>query len=266
MGQRFLSSRAVLQKIIAAADLAPTDTVLEIGPGLGILTFELARRAGKVIAVEKDRRLAGELRGELARRGIRNAEVIEGDILKLFPDHLPIPISRLAPHTSPYRVVANIPYYVTSRLIRRLLEAKSPPQEILLMVQREVAERIVAAPPRMNLLAIAVQAYGRPEIVAAVPRSAFRPAPRVDSALLRISEISDRFFAAHGVRPEHFFAIARRAFSQKRKTLANSLAGAFGGKTEAVAALAQAGIASGTRPAELPLDQWVRLVRRMGPF
>ncbi|MBI4032212.1 ribosomal RNA small subunit methyltransferase A [Candidatus Berkelbacteria bacterium] len=253
MGQHFLVSGDVLLKIIAAADLKPTDAVLEIGPGTGTLTRALAERAGQVIAVEKDERLFNALDEELEKEGIANVRLIHGDILKLLTFNFKL--------ETPYKVVANIPYYLTSRLIRRLLEANPPPQEILLMIQKEVAERIVAAPPRMNLLAIAVQAYGRPEIVAHIPASAFAPRPKVDSALIRIANISAGFFDAAGVRPERFFLLVKGAFSQRRKTLANSLAPALGGKAAVREALKTIGRAETARPQELSIGDWARLCR-----
>ncbi len=150
LGQHFLISSEVLKKIISAAELSPQDTVLEIGPGTGVLTRAMADCGARIIAVEKDERLAAMLEDECKRRGMASVRIIRGDILK-------IPFARLGlpPH---YRVVANIPYYLTGRLIRRLLEAAPPPRDILLMVQVEVAERITAKPPHMNLLALAVQA------------------------------------------------------------------------------------------------------------
>ena len=273
LGQRFLVSSAVLAKIIESAKLSSDDTLLEIGPGTGILTFELARRAREVIAVEKDSRLAAALAGELERRGITNVRLILGDILK-------IPLEKLVVHpprswekyNKPkvrergavrYRVVANIPYYLTSRLIRVLLEAEHPPSDILLMVQKEVAERIVARPPKMNLLALSVQAYGRAEIICRVPASAFSPRPRVDSALIKISDISTAFFHKHHISPHAFFALTRAGFSQKRKTLANSLARPYGGKPQTLKLIRAAGLGQSARAQELSLAAWARLARHM---
>ena len=255
LGQHFLVSRPVLRKIVAAADLQPSDTVLEIGPGLGALTTALARRAERVIAVEKDAHLANMLEPRLERAGITNVTLITGDILKIPLSDLNLP--------DPYRVVANIPYYLTSRLIRRFLESNPPPASMLLMVQREVAERIAARPPRMNLLALSVQAYGRPTIIAAVRAGAFSPRPGVQSAILEISEISTRFFAAHHISPAELFAVARAAFNQRRKLLANSLQRLAAGKTGALAAIKTAGLAKSARPEELSLEEWARLTRTL---
>ncbi len=277
MGQRFLISRPVLERIIAAAGLKPTDTVLEIGAGRGELTRALAERAGRVIAVEKDPRLAEALERELSHRSVsdsgqrtrqvntddrrhllnapsgENVTIIRGDILKLFPEALPLP--------NRYRVIANIPYYLTSRLIRRLLEAERPPKDILIMVQREVAERITARPPHMNLLALSVQAYGKPEILFPIPAQAFRPPPSVDSAFIRIGNIRKDFFREQGLDERKFFAILRAAFQGKRKTLENSLArNANLSKSKVADALGKLNL-SGKRPEALGLEDWVKLAR-----
>ena len=253
MGQRFLISRPVLTKIIAAADLSREDTVLEIGPGTGILTRALAEKAGRVIAVEKDKRLFELLSEQLKKEGISNVRLISGDIL-----HIPSPYT-LTP--SPYKVVANIPYYLTSRLIRRLLEAEHPPKDILIMVQKEVAERITARPPHMNLLALSVQAYGQPRILARVPPEAFSPPPKVESALIEITGISGDFFTKHRIAPERFFALAKAAFAGKRKILANSLARTLDGKEHARALIKKSGLADRARPEELSLEDWAKLIQ-----
>ncbi len=256
MGQRFLVSRAVLEKIIAAADLSRTDTVLEIGPGLGTLTRALAERAGRVIAVEKDGQLVEILREKLAAEGFRNVELIHGDILKLFPAHLPLP-------SGPYKVVANIPYYLTGRLLRLLLSGAYPPKEMLLMVQKEVAERIVAKPPKTNLLTLAVQAYGEPEALFRVPASAFHPRPRVDSALIRIKSIGKHFFIRHRLREEIFFKVLGAAFRGKRKTLENVLSKNLNvPKVRLRETLTALGL-TGKRPEMLSLGEWGELTRAL---
>lgn len=256
MGQHFLRSGAVLAKIIAAANLSKTDTVLEIGPGLGVLTFELARWAKEVVAVEKDKRLAALLEKKLKKERISNVRLITADILKIFPiSHLSLPTS--------YKIVANIPYYLTGRLIRKFLTCEHPPTEMLLMVQKEVAERIIARPPKMNLLAIAVQAYAEPKILFRVPKNAFWPQPKVDSALIRISKISKRFFAAADVEESEFFAIVRAAFQGKRKTLENSLAKNLKLPKAAVSkTLSELGLL-GKRPEMLGIENWIKLTHQL---
>ncbi|MFN3302081.1 MAG: 16S rRNA (adenine(1518)-N(6)/adenine(1519)-N(6))-dimethyltransferase RsmA, partial [Patescibacteria group bacterium] len=166
---------------IKSANLSKDDVVLEIGPGTGILTLELAKRAKKVIAVEKDEKMIEILKDVLKNSGIQNVQIIKGDILKLLTSHFQLPTS--------FKVVGNIPYYLTSRLLRNLLELKKKPKLIVLMVQKEVAQRICAKPPKMNLLAVSVQFYGKPEIVSYVSKKSFWPRPKVDSAIIKISEI-----------------------------------------------------------------------------
>lgn len=256
LGQHFLVSPDMLRRITEAARLSHDDTVLEIGPGTGTLTRELLRKAGAVIAVEKDTRLSGELR-KLAIEN-PNLQVVFGDILKLFPEGLDLP--------ERYLVVANIPYYLTSRLIRKFLESERPPKAMFLMVQAEVADRITAEPPDMNLLGLSVQAYGTPEILFRVPPRAFSPPPKVDSAFIRIGAISRSFFKTYGLNPELFFRIAQAAFQGKRKTLENSLSHNLElPKAEVVRALKGLNLA-GQRPEGLRADNWAELARILTPL
>ncbi len=257
LGQHFLVDENILRKIIEAAAIKNTDTVLEVGSGLGILTFEIARRAGKVIAVEKDPVLAEILKKEIKKRGITNIEVTIGDILKM-------PIGIFA-RICPYRVIANIPYYLTARLIRKLLEEVPQPKDILFTVQKEVAERIVSKPPHMNLLALAVQLYGTPKILFTIPKSAFWPAPEVEAAVIKIENISKKIFLDVGVSEPDFFRIVRAAFQTKRKILLNSLARPTStDKASLQIILASLGITPSARPQELDVQQWISLVARLG--
>lgn len=253
MGQNFLVSESVLKKIIAASRISKEDTVLEVGPGLGILTVELARCAKKVIAVEKDAALARVLQKNLAAAGIKIVSVVTKDILRVEAEDLT---------HEPYIVVANLPYYLTSRFLKKFLsEETHRPERLILMVQKEVALRIVARPPEMNLLALSVQLFGEPKIVAIVPREAFSPKPKVESAILAIENVSDNFFKEHAIDQKLFFAVARKAFQQKRKTLLHSLASFWGGREEAEKVFSAAGIKPGARPQELSTDDWARIVR-----
>lgn len=254
LGQHFLTSEIVLRRIIAAAELSPDETVLEIGPGTGVLTRALAARAQTVIAIEKDEELCRLLESDLEKSGITNVRLIHGDILKIPFDELGLP--------ERYAVVANIPYYLTSRLIRKLLETKQPPSRILLTVQKEVAERITATPPDMNLLAVAVQIYARPELLFAIPASAFSPRPNVNSAFIRIANISKRFFKTNHISEEEFFSLVRQAFQHKRKQLAASLRPLCPGH-EARSALAAAGLPPTARPQELTLERWAILLHAL---
>lgn len=253
MGQHFLADEKILQQIVEHAGLSKDDAVLEVGPGLGALTLLLSERAGRVVAVEKDPALATWLEAELKKQGRGNAAIVPGDILKLpanFFTDLGI-----------YRVAANIPYYLTARLIRKLLVEVAPPVDLILMVQKEVAERITARAPRMNLLALSVQIYGKPEILFSVPKGAFLPPPEVESAVIKISDISKHIFSS----PEEekvFFKIARSAFQGKRKVLINSLAHGLGREKQAIAELLRsAGIALAARPSELSREEWITLTR-----
>lgn len=243
LGQHFLRCQWVVSTLVKAADLKPNDTVLEIGPGTGVLTRALAARVKNVIAVEKDEMLAERLRAE----ELPKAAIITGDVLQICP--------RLSLGHR-YKVVANIPYYLSSRLIRVLLEQKQKPEVVVLTIQKEVAQRIVAKPPKMNLLALSVQASGRPEIIKTVPASCFWPKPKVDSAIIKISGISDEFFQKNAIDKEFFFAVARRAFSQKRKMLTSSLRPLLGQHP----VLAKVGLQDKARPQELTPEQWAKLV------
>ncbi|OHA11010.1 MAG: ribosomal RNA small subunit methyltransferase A [Candidatus Sungbacteria bacterium RIFCSPLOWO2_02_FULL_48_13b] len=257
LGQHFLVDQNILQKIIKVAGIKNTDTVLEIGPGTGTLTFELAKHAGKVITVEKDRALAEILKEEIEHREVKNIEMIASDILKMPRESF----ARMVP----YRVVANIPYYLTARLIRKLLGEVPQPNDILFTMQKEVAERIVSKPPRMNLLALAVQIYGTPKILFKIPRNAFWPAPEVDGTLIAINDISKKNFLDGGVLESDFFKIVRTAFQTKRKILLNSLARQTSiNKPSLEIILASLGIAPLARPEELSVRQWISLVARLG--
>ncbi|HTX91552.1 MAG TPA: 16S rRNA (adenine(1518)-N(6)/adenine(1519)-N(6))-dimethyltransferase RsmA [Anaerolineales bacterium] len=248
LGQNFLQDNHSLQKIVRAAGLVPGDAVLEVGPGLGGLTRYLALSAQSVTAVELDRALFPALQAVLAP--YENVRLVEGDILKLDPSAL---------MSSPgYIVVANIPYYITSAVIRHLLECQPRPRRIVLTIQKEVAERICAGPGRMSLLALSVQVYGSPEIVAQIPAEAFYPAPKVDSAVLRVEIFPEPVIPAAHL--EGFFSLIKAGFSQKRKTLRNSLSGGLHLEpTEAQELLERAGIDPRRRAETLNLDEWGKL-------
>jgi 16S rRNA (adenine1518-N6/adenine1519-N6)-dimethyltransferase len=207
LGQNFLVDESALSRVVMAADLSAQDEVLEIGPGLGSLTRHLALTTRQVVAVEIDGRLIPPLREILAP--FPNVRIIAGDILALHPGDLMA--------TSGYLVVANIPYYITSALMRHLIEAQPRPSRIVLTVQREVAERICADPGKMSLLALSVQVYGSPVIQAHIPAGAFYPAPNVDSAVIRVDLYAEPLIAPDLLSA--FFHLAKAGFSQKRKKL-----------------------------------------------
>jgi 16S rRNA (adenine1518-N6/adenine1519-N6)-dimethyltransferase len=248
LGQNFLQDEAALKQVIHAAEINPQDTVLEIGPGLGSLTRLLALRAHKVVAVEIDSKLLPVLKKVLAE--FTNVQLHEGNILSLDLDSLV--------GISDYLVVANIPYNITSMLIRHLLESRFPPRRLVLTLQKEVAQRICANPGDLSLLALSVQVYGHPEIIAHISSSAFYPPPRVDSSILRI----DRYPAPFIPPPEleAFFQLIKAGFSQKRKTLRNSLAAGLHLKTSTTEALlSQAQIDPMRRAETLNLTEWHQL-------
>lgn len=253
LGQHFLVDEEVLGIITSAAELSPEDLVVEVGPGLGILTQELARRAGGVIAVELDDKLAALLKKTLA--SFKNITIINDDMLNIEPGDL-----LKGQKGSLYKVVANLPYYITSPVLRHFLEASARPQMMIVMVQQEVAEAIAARPGDMSLLSISVQFYGRPEIVSRVPAEAFYPAPEVDSAVLRIDLYPE---PAVAVSDEGgFFELVRAGFAAPRKQMANSLAQGLGlGKAQVLPLLEEADIAPSRRAETLALEEWARLWR-----
>lgn len=249
LGQNFLAEPGALRAVVAAAEIPPEAAVLEIGPGLGHLTRYLARAARRVVAVELDGELIPLLRQVLAE--YTNVTLVQGDILEIDPGE--------AAGEPGYLVVANIPYYITSAVIRRLLEARFKPERIVLTVQREVAERICAKPGDLSLLALSVQVYGQPRIAARLPAGAFIPPPKVDSAVVRVDLFPEPVIPAD--RLEVFFNLAKAGFSQKRKTLRNSLAGGLGiPAAQANDLLIAAAIDPQRRAETLSLAEWARLV------
>lgn len=317
LGQNFLRDKKILNKIIAAANLTTKDNVLEIGPGLGVLTRELAKRSSRVIAVEKDKTLAEILTKQLTEEKIENVEVVADDILKinrqaLFGRH---PDPAVAGEGSParlaeaiakranagrtfvrdsslrlrsaqndnavsYKVVANIPYYLTSHLIRLLLEGDNPPTDIILMIQKEVAKRICAKPPRMSLLSVSVQFYANAKIIASVSKNFFWPKPKVDSAIIRITP-HNNFFPLYKrgiegdlkslplrVLPlkkggvENFFRVLHSGFSHPRKQLLNNLSAGLAIPRDKISAILQsADIKPQQRAETLSVEDWIKLTK-----
>ncbi len=251
LGQHFLIDAEVLRRVVAAAELKPDDLVVEVGPGLGILTKELVKKAGGVVAIELDDKLAALLKKTLAAS--QNVTVINGDVLKIEP-------SSLFEGRS-YKVVANLPYYITSPVLRHFLEAKVKPQTMVVMVQKEVAEAIAAEPGDMSLLSVSVQFYGSPEIISIVPPEAFYPAPEVSSAIVRINVYSK---PAVDVDEKSFFGTVRAGFAAPRKQLANSLAQGLGReKAEVLLLLQRANIDPSRRAETLTIEEWAGLNRTL---
>lgn len=292
LGQHFLTCSWVVSTLVKAADLIKEDTVIEVGPGTGVLTCALAHAAKHVIAVEKDENLADDLGRKLLEEKINNVTIVTGDILKVLPEI--VQSHKLS--TVSYKLVSNIPYYLTSRLLKNIFELQHLPECILFTIQKEVAERIVAHPPHMNMLALSVQVFGTPKILKTVPRDCFSPRPKVDSAIIKIENISNNFFLKNALdKPSHhcmehlvekkqtrndknlltqphdthrcggkelFFHIARAGFSHKRKMLTNTLTKVFP-KEKIKKALENSGLSEKTRPEELSAQQWTDILREI---
>lgn len=253
-GQHFLRDKTVSPRIADAAQLEPGDCVVEIGPGQGVLTEELARRLdpaqGRLVAVELDAELLPTLHERFADQP--HVSFVQADVLEVAPGELS--------GGKPYKLVANLPYYITSAILRHFLDSEHRPDSLTVMVQKEVADRMTAKPPDMNLLAVGVQFYGSPRMVFRVPPGAFRPPPKVDSAVVHIQVYSQE---ARPVRPadeKSFFRIVQAGFSQKRKQLANTLSSGLDLPKETVLAMLQSsGIDSSRRAETLSLEEWARI-------
>ena len=253
LGQHFLTDPRLLDAIVTAAELPPNAVAIEVGPGPGTLTASLAPRVQRLIAVELDERLATLLAS--IYEAWEHVHIIQGDALKLRPRDL---LAQTGGET-PYFVLGNIPYYITSPLLRHFLEADFRPERMVFTLQLDVARRIVAIPPHMNLLAISVQVYAKPTIVRKLPPGAFTPPPKVHSAVLRL-DIRPQPLIPAPLR-DSFFRTVRAGFAQKRKTLRNSLAaGLHLSPTMIADALARAGLSPKQRPQELTIAQWLQLV------
>lgn len=269
LGQYFLINPRVLDKIVAAAEITKDDLVLEVGPGIGNLTAKLAEKAKKVIAIEKDRRLIAKLEKVFEKN--KNVEIIEGDILKFNIDDLKI--------ARDYKIVGNIPYYITGKLFKIIFEkwsrlssnsiskkvedprfgkteSRPKPKLIVLTIQKEVAQRITAKPPKMNLLAVSVQFFSKPEITSYISKENFRPRPKVDSAIIKLTPKEK--LPTDDV--EKFFKIVRAGFSQKRKQLIKNLTQNFGIlKKDLLKLFEKIGIEKNARAENLTLNQWLGL-------
>jgi 16S rRNA (adenine1518-N6/adenine1519-N6)-dimethyltransferase len=278
LGQNFLIDSFHLAKIVEAAALTPADIVLEIGPGPGTLTRLLAESARRVIAVELDPNMVNLLKNEFSH--LPNLTIVEADILQT-PIAALLPFAHLSDSLAAateskvqdpqlrtqnselkteFKVVANLPYYITSAVLRHLLEATPRPGRIVVTVQKEVAQRIVAGPGQMSLLAVSVQFYGQPTLVHRIPAGAFFPPPKVDSAVVRIDTFAQLPMVVSEV--DHFFRVVKAGFSQKRKQLKNSLAAGLGlPVSKVITAMEQANINPTRRAETLSLAEWGSLVR-----
>lgn len=253
-GQNFLINPEIIKTIVTAANLKPTDAVLEVGPGLGILTEELVKNSDQVISVELDEKLLDFLKVKFV--GAKNLDLRQGDILKFSLNNF---------FSRPYKVVANIPYNITSILIKKFLTDINRPISLTLLIQKEVAQRICAKPGQMSLLSLSVQLYGQPKIIQIVGKNNFWPKPEVDSAIIQIENIKnqieiDNFLAE--ISENNYWQLARIGFSAKRKQLQHNLAAGFKiSQEKAKLWLTQAGFDSKIRAQNLSVDDWLALAK-----
>jgi 16S rRNA (adenine1518-N6/adenine1519-N6)-dimethyltransferase len=255
LGQHFLKSDKALKSIVNAGEIGADDLVLEIGPGRGALTERLMILAGKVIAVEKDDNLYEELKEKYAGEiGKSRLDLVHGDILEFDPNLLKFY------KDFTYKLVANIPYNITGAILEKFLSAEYQPECMVLLVQKEVAERIVARDGKESILSISVKVYGKPKLVEKVLAGSFAPAPRVDSAIIAIYEISKGFF--DGFSEETFFKMLRTGFAAKRKKLSSNLAKIYP-KLEVEDAMLALGLDPNIRAEDLTVDDWQKLAQRL---
>lgn len=252
MGQNFLIDETSLNKVVEAAELDQNDTILEIGPGMGVLTQALAKTVKKVVAIEKDPVMVSVLQETL--KSYDNIELRRGDALKFPNSQLPM---------TNYKVVANIPYYLTSPIIRMFLETDNPPKCMVLMIQKEVAQRICAKPPDMSLLAVSVQFYASAKIISYISKNCFWPTPKVDSAIIKITPLETKkpaSSAGRDVDATAFFTVVKAGFSQPRKQLANNLSKALNmDRDEVNTWLMKNSIESKQRAETLSVEDWIEL-------
>ncbi len=267
LGQNFLVDEKILAEIIQASELNKNDLALEVGPGLGTLTNELVKKCGTVVAIEKDKKMA-ELIKEKNKPKAAFAKVARGSFLKIINgDILKINLNEIIHKYSEnkkYKLVSNIPYYITSPVIKLFLENSIQPELIILLVQKEVAERICAKPGKLSVLALSVQIYGKPEIINYVDKSSFYPKPKVDSAILKIKNIKKEFSDGYYKK---LFKIIKIGFSSKRKKLINNLSvGLHVDKKESESILQKAEINLNARAQELSLEEWKKLIQKFDKY
>ncbi|MDD5144615.1 MAG: 16S rRNA (adenine(1518)-N(6)/adenine(1519)-N(6))-dimethyltransferase RsmA [Candidatus Pacebacteria bacterium] len=251
LGQNFLLNRSTIEKLTEALDLQSDELVLEIGPGLGVLTQELARKAKKVVAIEKDRTMIEILKETLA--GLNNVEVIEGDALR-------VDLGSLGVQNEKYKVAGNLPFYLTSPLIRRFLESENPPESMVFTIQKEVGKKICSKPPGMNILAVSVQIYANPKIISYVPGKFFWPEPNVDAAVIKILPFREPLLKEKN--RDSFFKIVKAGFSQPRKQLINNLSNKLNLSKEKVGTwLIENKIEPKRRAETLELEDWLNLLK-----
>ena len=248
LGQHFLTSQGAIDNIIDAGDIVGDDTILEIGPGKGVLTEKLVFFAGKVIAVEKDDALF-ELLKEKLKKEIKSKklELINADILDYEP-------------TGKYKLIANIPYNITGAIFKKFLSTEHQPERTVMLVQKEVAERIVAKDKKESILSLSVKAYGQPKYIQTVKAGSFSPAPKVDSAIISIENISKEFFSTFS--EEDFFTILRAGFKSKRKKLSSNIATVLE-KEKVLEAFKKLNLDENLRAEDLNVDGWKKLAEKL---
>ena len=254
LGQHFLNSPQIIEKTMKSSDLNSDDVVLEIGPGEGVLTTALSKIVKKVITIEIDEKLLPNLKERFKNK--ENVEIIHDDILKIN-----LPNLLKANKITNYKLIANIPYYITSKILRVFLETKNPPKEMILMVQKEVAERIISGPGKMSKLSVSVQYYGEAEYLFTVGKENFNPPPKVDSAVIRVSQIV-KHKANRKTKEDDkkFFKIVRAGFCARRKTLINNISSSLHlDKKSVEEKLKTADISSTVRAQELSIEKWKEL-------
>lgn len=250
LGQNFLKSKMALSKMLEAGEVTAEDTILEVGPGKGVLTEKLLEKAKKVIAVEKDDRLIDFLQEKFAIE-IQNKklEIVHADILDFNWEG-----------EGKYKIIANIPYYITGQFLRKFLESNSQPERIVVMVQKEIADRIVAHDQKESLLSISVKAFGLPKKVMKVEKENFSPAPKVDSAILLVSNISKKLFTENNISEEKFFKVLHAGFAHKRKMLLGNLK-AFYSNQNILEIFKFCNIPEKTRAEDLTIQSWINLIK-----
>lgn len=262
LGQHFLIDPEALKKMLQAAELSKSDFVVEVGPGFGVMTLPMADLAGRILAVETDKKVLQILKA--LGSGCPNLDVLPSNILKLDSRYIYDRYktwSKVKKGKTSYKLVSNLPYYITSAILKLFLETDLPPDLIVVMVQKEVAERIVAKPGELSILGVSVQFFGEPEYIAEISKNSFWPKPEVDSAIIKIKPFKEPPFGVDNVRM--FFRIVKAGFGEKRKQLHNSLAGGLWLDDEVVqSALDELGIDPRVRPQDLSLEEWAKIYHR----
>jgi 16S rRNA (adenine1518-N6/adenine1519-N6)-dimethyltransferase len=249
LGQNFLKSGQVAMEIAAAGNIQAGDLVLEIGPGKGILTEKILKLGGTVVCVEKDRELISILQDKFKNEiEVGKLRIIPGDILEFDPQ------KELA--GKKYKIIANIPYYITGLILKNFLEARHQPTDMVLLVQKEVAQRIMARNEKESILSISIKAYGEPEIIRKVSQKLFSPEPKVDSAVLAIRKISKKLFSENKIPEKDFFEVLKAGFSHKRKVISSNI------PLELSTRLLKCGINPKSRAENLKLKDWVCLAKK----